>query len=257
MPPSYNHWLVGLSIVVAMLVSYTALRLASRVATAEDKASRIWLGIGAIAMGVGIWSMHFVGMLAFSLPIPLAYDVPTTLASLAVAIITSGFALGITSGRQLTVSRLAGSAVIMGTGISGMHYMGMAAITVQNFGQSPMTRCWWRPRFSSPSRPRTWPCGCFSSCARATRDYSSSSALLQRWSWDSRSVACTTQAWRRLDFRRAPFAGVESRLKTIGLPRRLGIFALGLLVSDTWSRRFTMCTCSPERAYSCAAAGAG
>ena len=118
MSSTYNHWLVGLSLVVAMLVSYTALRLASRVATSEGNGSRIWLGIGAIAMGVGIWSMHFVGMLAFSLPISLAYDVPTTLASLAVAIVTSGFALGITSGRRLTVPRLAGSAVIMGAGIS-------------------------------------------------------------------------------------------------------------------------------------------
>jgi diguanylate cyclase len=126
----YNHWLVGLSLVVAMLVSYTALRLASRVATSEGNSSRIWLGIGAIAMGVGIWSMHFVGMLAFSLPIPLAYDVPKTLASLAVAIVTSGFALAITSGRRLTAPRLAGSAVIMGAGISAMHYMGMAAITI-------------------------------------------------------------------------------------------------------------------------------
>ena len=126
----YNHWLVALSLVVAMLVSYTALRLASRVATSEGKGSRIWLGIGAIAMGVGIWSMHFVGMLAFSLPISLAYDVTTTLASLAAAIVTSGFALAITSGQRLTVPRLAGSAVIMGTGISAMHYMGMAAITI-------------------------------------------------------------------------------------------------------------------------------
>jgi diguanylate cyclase len=126
----YNDWLVGLSLVVAMVVSYTALRLASRVATSEGNGSRIWLGIGAISMGVGIWSMHFVGMLAFSLPISLAYDVPTTLASLAVAIVTSGFALAITSGGRLTVRRLAGSAVIMGAGISAMHYMGMAAITI-------------------------------------------------------------------------------------------------------------------------------
>jgi diguanylate cyclase len=126
----YNDWLVGLSLVVAMVVSYTALRLASRVATSEGNGSRIWLGIGAISMGVGIWSMHFVGMLAFSLPISLAYDVPTTLGSLAVAIVTSGFALAITSGGRLTVRRLAGSAVIMGAGISAMHYMGMAAITI-------------------------------------------------------------------------------------------------------------------------------
>lgn len=130
MPSVYNHWLVALSIAVAMLVSYTALRLAARVATSERRGARVWLGIGAMAMGVGIWSMHFIGMLAFSLPIPLAYNIPTTLASLAVAIITSGFALWITSGQRLSVARLAGAAGIMGAGISAMHYMGMAAITI-------------------------------------------------------------------------------------------------------------------------------
>jgi diguanylate cyclase (GGDEF)-like protein len=130
MPSIYNHWLVALSLAVAMLVSYTALRLASRVATSEGRGSRIWLGIGAIAMGIGIWSMHFVGMLALELPISLAYNVATTLASLGVAIVISGFALAITSGGRLTVPRLAGSALIMGCGISAMHYMGMAAITI-------------------------------------------------------------------------------------------------------------------------------
>ena len=126
----YNPWLVALSLGVAVLVSYTALRLAARVAVSEGRGARIWLGVGAVAMGIGIWSMHFVGMLAFSLPIPLAYDVPTTLASLAVAIVTSGFALGITSGVNLTLPRLSLSAAAMGTGIAGMHYMGMEAITI-------------------------------------------------------------------------------------------------------------------------------
>src|ERR1700736_6506476 len=93
MSSHYSHWLVGLSLAVAMLVSYTALRLAARVATSEGHASRIWVGIGAIAMGVGIWSMHFVGMLAFSLPIPLAYDILITLESMFIAIVVSGFAL--------------------------------------------------------------------------------------------------------------------------------------------------------------------
>jgi diguanylate cyclase (GGDEF)-like protein len=130
MSSNYNHWLVALSLVVAMVVSYTALRLASRVAGSERRGARIWVGIGAIAMGIGIWSMHFVGMLAFDLPISLAYDVATTLASLAVAIVVSGFALAITSGGRLTVPRLAGAAVFMGSGIAAMHYMGMAAITV-------------------------------------------------------------------------------------------------------------------------------
>jgi diguanylate cyclase len=126
----YNHWLVALSLAVAVLVSYTALRLAARVAASEGHGSRIWLGVGALAMGIGIWSMHFVGMLAFSVPIPLAYSVPTTLASLAVAILTSGFALSITSRLKLTLPRLTLSALAMGTGIAVMHYMGMAAITI-------------------------------------------------------------------------------------------------------------------------------
>ena len=126
----YNHWLVALSLAVAVLVSYTALRLAARVATSEGRGAHIWLGVGAIAMGIGIWTMHFVGMLAFSLPIPLAYDVPTTLASLAVAIVTSGFALHITSRQRFTLPRLALSALAMGSGIATMHYMGMGAITI-------------------------------------------------------------------------------------------------------------------------------
>jgi diguanylate cyclase len=136
---NYNNWLVGLSIFVAMLVSYTALRLAARVATSERQATRMWLAAGALAMGVGIWSMHFIGMLAFSLPIPLAYDVPTTLASLAIAVVTSGFALLLTSGQQLTLSRLAAGAVAMGAGICAMHYTGMAAIAiVPGIDYSPM-----------------------------------------------------------------------------------------------------------------------
>ena len=81
-------------------------------------------------MGIGIWSMHFIGMLAFSVPIPLRYNVLITLASLAIAVLTSGFALGIASRRDLSVGRLAVGSVIMGAGISAMHYTGMAAIQI-------------------------------------------------------------------------------------------------------------------------------
>jgi diguanylate cyclase (GGDEF)-like protein len=123
----YTSWLVALSFGVAILVSYAALRLAARVAAGERGSARIWLAAGALAMGVGIWSMHFIGMLALSLSIPLAYDVPTTLLSLAIAVLTSGFALLLTSGASLTTARLSWGALIMGAGISAMHYTGMAA----------------------------------------------------------------------------------------------------------------------------------
>jgi diguanylate cyclase (GGDEF)-like protein len=130
MQSSYNFWLVGLSVMVAMLVSYTALRLASRIATSDAAGARIWLFAGAAAMGTGIWSMHFIGMLAYSPAFALAYDLPITLVSLVIAVVTSGFALALTAGGSLSWPRLLLGALVMGAGISGMHYAGMAAITI-------------------------------------------------------------------------------------------------------------------------------
>ena len=130
MQATYSSWLVGLSIVVAMVVAYTALKLAARVANAEGMGARLWLLGGAVAMGTGIWSMHFIGMLAFQLPIPLRYGIATTLASLAIAIVTSGFALAIASRKKLDLKHLVLGALFMGAGISAMHYSGMAAITI-------------------------------------------------------------------------------------------------------------------------------
>src|SRR6202011_4753989 len=122
---------VLLSIAVAVFVSHTALNLSSRVARSTHKpTARLWLVGGAVSMGCGIWSMHFVGMLALSLPIALSYDVATTLASLAIAIGLSGFALSIASRPQISMKRLAVGAVVMGLGICGMHYSGMSAIQI-------------------------------------------------------------------------------------------------------------------------------
>ena len=130
MQATYNFWLVALSIVVAIVVSFTALTLAGRVAAAERTGGRLWLLGGAAAMGMGIWSMHFIGMLAYSVPIQLRYNVSVTLASLIIAMLTSGFALGIASRRDLSLARLAVGSVIMGAGICAMHYTGMVAIQI-------------------------------------------------------------------------------------------------------------------------------
>jgi NO-binding membrane sensor protein with MHYT domain len=130
MQATYNPWLVALSIVVAIAVSYTALTLAGRVAQAERAGGRGWLLGGAAAMGIGIWSMHFIGMLAYSVPIPLRYSIFTTLASLIIAMLTSGFALAIASRPDLGLKRLAVSSLVMGAGIAAMHYTGMAAIQI-------------------------------------------------------------------------------------------------------------------------------
>ncbi|MDB5786003.1 bifunctional diguanylate cyclase/phosphodiesterase [Caballeronia mineralivorans] len=124
---SYNSLLVFFSLLVAIFASYTALNLASRIATARGRVARLWLAGGAFAMGVGIWSMHFVGMLAFSLPVALGYDPVITMLSLLIAIATSGFALWLVCQATLPWARLGCGALLMGMAVAGMHYTGMAA----------------------------------------------------------------------------------------------------------------------------------
>ena len=128
---SYSPSLVTISLCVAILASYTALDLAGRIATAQGRAVYLWMAGGALAMGIGVWSMHFIGMLAFSLPIQLGYDLDITFLSLGIAVLSSGFALWLVSQPSLPFGRLAAGALIMGAGISSMHYTGMAALQMQ------------------------------------------------------------------------------------------------------------------------------
>ena len=126
---SYDLKLVALSLVVAAIASYTALDLAGRVSATRGRASMIWLVAGAVAMGTGIWSMHFIGMLAFSLPpLRLAYDLWITLLSVVAAIAVSGLALFVVQSPKLTARNLSIGATLMGVGICVMHYTGMAAM---------------------------------------------------------------------------------------------------------------------------------
>jgi len=125
---SYDSLLVALSLLVAVLASYTALDMTERINSTREYAGRSWLFGGAVAMGIGIWSMHFVGMLAFRLPIDLGYDPWITFLSLLIAIAVSGFALWIVSRPELPLRRLLSSALAMGLGIAAMHYTGMAAM---------------------------------------------------------------------------------------------------------------------------------
>ena len=125
---AYDWRLVALSYVIAVAASYTALDLTGRVTAARARARIAWLLGGAFAMGVGIWSMHFTAMLAFSLPIRLTYDAPIVLLSLLVAMAASWFALFVASRRVLSLPGLIGGGVLMGLGIAAMHYIGMAAL---------------------------------------------------------------------------------------------------------------------------------
>src|SRR2546427_7158523 len=111
-----------------MFASYAALDLAARVTAAAGWTRAVWLLGGAGAMGTGIWSMHYIGMLAFVLPISVAFHWPTVLMSLAAAILASVIALHVVSRQNMSVSRAVVGSVLMGAGIAGMHYIGMAAM---------------------------------------------------------------------------------------------------------------------------------
>ena len=128
MTGTYDGSLVILSYIVASFAAYVALNLASRVSASQGGVARSWLAGGAVSMGSGIWSMHFIGMLAFRLPIPMTYDVPLTLISMVIGILVSGFALFTIKRSALTLKRLLISGVFMGIGIAAMHYTGMAAM---------------------------------------------------------------------------------------------------------------------------------
>ena len=128
MAGSYDPLVVALSVVIAISASYAALDLAARVTTAQGWLRGAWMTGGAIAMGIGIWSMHFTGMLAFSLPIPVGYHWPTVLLSLLVAVLASAFALYVVSRKTMPRIRALGSGMVMGGGIAGLHYICMDAM---------------------------------------------------------------------------------------------------------------------------------
>src|SRR5579864_1332026 len=124
----YDYRLVALSVLIAICASYAALDLAGRTTAASGRVRLAWLAGGASAMGLGIWSMHYIGMLAFSLPVLVLYDWPTVLLSLLAAVFASAVALFVISRRKMGWVRALVSSAIMGGGISTMHYTGMAAM---------------------------------------------------------------------------------------------------------------------------------
>ena len=128
LPHAYSPLLVLLSIAIAILAAYAALDLAGRTSASEGRVRLIWIGAGAFALGLGIWSMHYVGMLALTLPVRVLYDLPTVLLSLLAAILASGVALLFVSRSALRPWPVFASSLVMGAGISAMHYIGMAAM---------------------------------------------------------------------------------------------------------------------------------
>ncbi|MCW5636201.1 MAG: bifunctional diguanylate cyclase/phosphodiesterase [Rubrivivax sp.] len=128
LPATYERDVVALSIVVAIFASYVALDLARRMHEQRGTFALLWGCGGALVMGTGIWSMHFIGMLAMQLPIEVGYAPGTTFASWVAGVGVSAIALGIASRQRLGVAALVVGALAMGAGICAMHYVGMAAL---------------------------------------------------------------------------------------------------------------------------------
>lgn len=120
--------LVVLSYIVASVASFAALTLAGRVRFAAPETRLAWLGGSAFTMGIGIWSMHFVGMLAMKMNMPMSYDLGVTALSVLAAFVASAIAFHTISGESLGVSSLLIAGLFMGSGVAAMHYIGMAAM---------------------------------------------------------------------------------------------------------------------------------
>jgi diguanylate cyclase (GGDEF)-like protein len=126
---SYDGVLVVVSYVVAALASYAGLLMSERIGVAESVRGRwAWLSAGSVTMGIGVWAMHFLGMLAFVLPIPVAYNLDITIASAVPAILASAVALSVMGGNQHGYRQYIIAGTLLGAGIGGTHYTGMAAM---------------------------------------------------------------------------------------------------------------------------------
>lgn len=134
----YDFRLVGISVAIAILASYSAIDLAERTFASRKSARLAWLICGSMAMGIGIWSMHYIGMLAYVLPIPVLYDVPTVMVSLLAAVLASAVALHFLSQPELTSLRILPASLMMATAICAMHYIGMMAMRLRAEGRYSM-----------------------------------------------------------------------------------------------------------------------
>ena len=128
----YDYRLVLVSYFIATFASYIALDFAGRLRDVDTNplSMRLWIAGGAVAMGGGIWSMHFIGMLAFTMPnMNMAFELNWTLLSFFVAVMASALALILLSYQEINWARLGAGGVILGFAIASMHYLGMQAMS--------------------------------------------------------------------------------------------------------------------------------
>ncbi|BBQ84160.1 TPA: EAL domain-containing protein [Kluyvera ascorbata] len=126
---SWDPILVGISFLVAFIASFVALDSAAKIAASNKKAAIFWRITGGATLGIGIWSMHFIGMLAMKMSMPMSYHLGLTVISLLAAIIASSLAINIAvAGNTLSLKRLCIATALLSSGVVTMHYVGMAAL---------------------------------------------------------------------------------------------------------------------------------
>ncbi|MFJ8236272.1 EAL domain-containing protein [Ureibacillus sp. NPDC094379] len=127
----YSVKLIVLSVIVACCASYAALFMNQRIQQDSFFTKSFWLFLSSLAMGLGIWSMHFIGMSAFMLPILMKYDLFLTLLSILPAIIASYAAFHFANKTNQSHTSYLMVGLFMGIGISSMHYLGMSAMKLE------------------------------------------------------------------------------------------------------------------------------
>ena len=131
MPISWNSNLIALSVLIAMFGSFVALSHAERMRESAGYQATAWMLAGGITLGMAVWSMHFIGMLAFHLPTPIAYDSALTFLSVLPAIAAALLGFYLLRSPKLQLKKIVIGGFFMGIGIALMHYTGMAALKMQ------------------------------------------------------------------------------------------------------------------------------
>lgn len=128
---SWNINLIALSVLIAMFGSFVALSHAERMRESAGYQATAWMIAGGITLGMAVWSMHFIGMLAFHLPTPIAYDSLLTFLSVLPAIAAALLGFYLLQTPKLQLKKIVIGGFFMGIGIAVMHYAGMAALKMQ------------------------------------------------------------------------------------------------------------------------------
>lgn len=131
MDANYNIFLVALSFFIAVFGSFTALQVTNGMKYSRSDPSPLWISAAALSLGGGgIWTMHFIGMLAYQIPSDIGFDPFLTFLSLVVAVIAVGVGIAIAVSGKLSLMRLIGAGIFTGAGVASMHYLGMKAMVM-------------------------------------------------------------------------------------------------------------------------------